>query len=131
LLSAQGSPAKIIDYWEAEWYDVATSDILLGELERAIGYERVRKYFKQSQEKITTLLKRFRTVGIMVDPKQDLNVIRDDPDDNRVIECAVTAKAKFIVSGDEHLLRLKEYRGIVILSPTGFVTLLELESKHD
>ena len=129
LLSSKGSPAKIIDYWEAEWFDVATTEPLLDELERALGYGRVRRYFKQPQEKIGALLKRFKAVGIVVDPKIALNIIQDDPDDNRVVECAVAAKASYIISGDEHLLDLKEYQGIVILPPTGFVTLLELEKK--
>ena len=131
LLSSKGSPAKIIDYWEAEWFDVATTEPLLNELERALGYERVRRYFKQPEEKIYALLKRFKTVGIVVNPQIELDIISDDPDDNRVVECAVAAKASYIISGDEHLLGLKEYRGILILPPTGFVTLLELETKTE
>jgi len=129
LLSTKGAPNKVIGYWEAEWFDVATSKPLLEELERALGYEKVKKYFKQPQEKIDALLKRLRTVGVEVDPQFDLNIIEDDPDDNRVLECAVAANASYIVSGDEHLLGLKECRGIVILPPAGFVTLLELEIK--
>jgi len=52
LLSSSGSPAKTITSWEAERFEVATSPALLDELERAIGYERVRKYFTQPQTKI-------------------------------------------------------------------------------
>jgi predicted nucleic acid-binding protein len=46
---------------------------------------------------------------------QKLNVIADDPDDNKIIECAVAAGADVIVSGDKHLLRLGQYRGIRIM----------------
>jgi predicted nucleic acid-binding protein len=53
-------------------------------------------------------------------------VIADDPDDNRLLECAVTSGSLYIISGDQHLLDLKEYQGIQILSPAGFVVLLEM-----
>jgi uncharacterized protein len=43
-------------------------------------------------------------------------VITDDPDDDAVLACAVAAAAEVVVSGDPHLLRLKEYQGIRILT---------------
>ncbi|MCJ7621877.1 MAG: putative toxin-antitoxin system toxin component, PIN family [Anaerolineaceae bacterium] len=130
LLSPKGSPAKVIDLWEAEAFDIATSKQLLNELARALEYKRVKKYFKQPQEKINALLKRFRTVGVMVDQQFELNVIVDDPDDNRVLECAVAANASYIISGDDHLLDLEKYREIVILTPAGFLKLLNVEGKR-
>ena len=63
LLSTKGSPAKIIDKWESDEFDIAISKPLLDELERALGYERVRKYFQSPQEIIKALLKRMKTVG--------------------------------------------------------------------
>ena len=41
--------------------------------------------------------------------------------DNKVIECAVEAKASFVVSGDKHLLEIKKYKGIKIVSPKEFL----------
>ena len=49
-----------------------------------------------------------------------------DPDDNRVLECALTARAAFIVTGHRHLLRLNPYRHIQILTPRQF---LELDAR--
>jgi putative PIN family toxin of toxin-antitoxin system len=51
----------------------------------------------------------------------DLHVVTADPDDDKFIECAQTAGATVIVSGDRHLLNLGQYEGIVILSPAEFV----------
>ena len=42
--------------------------------------------------------------------------ILDDPDDDHVLACAIAAQADFIVSGDRHLLDLKEYQGILIVT---------------
>jgi len=125
LLSTKGPPSKIIDKWETDEFDIAISKPLLDELERALGYEKVKKYFKDSQEIIKALLKRIKTVGILVNPEIELNVIEDDPDDNQILECALAANASYIISGDEHLLGLGEFRGIMIISPAGFLKLLD------
>ena len=52
-------------------------------------------------------------------------ILEDDPDDNRILECALAANASYIISGDEHLLDLGEYRGIMIISLAGFLKLLD------
>jgi hypothetical protein len=75
LLSPRGAPARVIDLWEAEVFDLAISMPLLDELRRVLDYERVKKYFKQHREKTIALLKRIRTAGIMVDPQFELDVI--------------------------------------------------------
>jgi predicted nucleic acid-binding protein len=48
-------------------------------------------------------------------------VIAEDPDDNRVLECAVKGGAELIVSGDRHLLKLAQYRGIAIVTVRQFL----------
>lgn len=129
FLSAKGAPAEVINRWKAADYDVATSTILLQELERVLKYEKVRKYFKRSLVTVGALLERLKAVAIIVDPSQAITIIEDDPYDNRVLECAEEARVAFIVSGDEHLLRLKDYKGIVILAPAAFLTFLDSEKK--
>lgn len=59
----------------------------------------------------------------IVEPEITINLISQDPDDNRVLECAVTADCEFIISGDKHLLDLKEFGDIRILSPDEFLRL--------
>jgi predicted nucleic acid-binding protein len=43
-----------------------------------------------------------------------------------VLECTVAGGAAYITGGDDHLLHIRKYKQIVILSPAGFVTLMEL-----
>jgi predicted nucleic acid-binding protein len=57
----------------------------------------------------------------VVTPTQSLNVIKGDPDDDVVVECAVAAGSEAIVTGDKHLLRLGEYDGIQILRVREFL----------
>ena len=66
---------------------------------------------------ISSLRKLYRVVT----PTQPLNVVKDDPDDDAVVECAVAAGSEVIVTGDKHLLRLGEYDGIQILQVREFL----------
>jgi hypothetical protein len=124
LLSPKGAPAEIIRRWEADEFELVTSPPLITELKRALTYEQVQKYLKLSPEEIDAFLKRLRTMARIVEPQLTVEVIKEDPDDNRVLECALTGGAGYIVSGDKHLLDLKEYRQIVILNPAGFLAAL-------
>ncbi len=67
--------------------------------------------------------------ALFVDPKRTENVsptvrvhvIKEDPSDNKFLECALSGKADFIVSGDKHLLGLGSFRGIPIVTPRSFL----------
>lgn len=127
LLSPTGPPAGIIDHWEVGQFDVVTSPSLLGELERALQYPRVRKYLKRSPEEVARFTQSFRRAASVVEPQFTLHVIEDDPADNRVLECAVAGGASYIVTGNNHLLKIKSYREIVILKPAGFLTVVRMK----
>ncbi len=60
----------------------------------------------------------------LVRPTETIDVIPNDPDDNRVLECAVTAGSQFIVTGDSDLLQLGQYSGIQIVRVADFIKLL-------
>jgi putative PIN family toxin of toxin-antitoxin system len=83
--------------------------------------QKLRQVFGFSENHIQAVLYDFRRVAHRVDITGDLDVVSDDPDDDKFVECAVTADASLIVSGDHHLLDLGEYEGIQILSAAEFV----------
>ncbi|MDO8650234.1 MAG: putative toxin-antitoxin system toxin component, PIN family [Candidatus Berkelbacteria bacterium] len=65
-------------------------------------------------EKFSTHIKK---IARLVEPRQKLDVIKDDPDDNKILECAAEAKANLIVSLDHHLTDLKSYGDAGIVHP--------------
>ena len=65
------------------------------------------------------------TSSILVEPGESIDAIAEDPSDNRFLEAAVAGNCEYIVTGDQHLLRLGEYRGIQIMPPATFVAVLE------
>lgn len=125
VLSRNGPPAGILDLWRQERFELVVSPPLLAEYRRALGYDRVRKIHRLSDEELDVLVTRFGRFATVVEPAVRLNVIRDDPDDNRVLECAHAAATEFIVSGDKHLLALGRFRGIRIVRPADFVAFLD------
>jgi len=60
-----------------------------------------------------------------VHPQEPLAIIVDDPD-NRILECAVAGQADFIISGDKHLLNLKNFQGINVVTPADFLVAIEV-----
>src|SRR3990170_3646089 len=125
LLSPEGNPAKIVQRWEADEFELATSPALLQEIERALSYARVRAKIKLSEQELETFLRKFRSSKVNVEPLETLGLIKKDPADDRVLECALAARAAYLVTGDNHLLELKEHAEVVILPPAGFLVLLE------
>ena len=74
-------------------------------------------------------LKALEEFSEKITPHLKLEEIKDDPDDNKILECAVAAAADYIISGDDHLLKHKELRGIKIVSPAEFVKLMGKQGK--
>lgn len=107
-----GLPRRLLQSALEGELTLATSSSLLAELEQVL-----RLKFPHAPQAIWDTVALLNDLAIHVVPAEAVSVIREDPADNRVLECAVTAHADAIVSGDRHLLVLKTFRGIPILSP--------------
>jgi len=59
----------------------------------------------------------FRRISIVVEPQREVTIVREDPEDNRVLEAARAGDADIIVSGDHHLLGLKRFGNTPIMNP--------------
>jgi len=92
-----------------------TSVPVLTELAR-----KLREKFYWDDEHIKNACRHIASVAEVVKPKKRISVLSDDPD-NRILECAVEAKAEIIVTGDKHLLRLREYEKIAVVTLAAFL----------
>jgi len=61
-----------------------------------------------------------------ISPKEKVSFIKEDEKDNIILECAVSANADYIVSGDYHILNLKEYKGIKIATAAKLLEILKM-----
>ncbi len=73
--------------------------------------------FLYNKEEITNILEKVLQFLTLVTPTKKIDIVKDDLDDNKIIECAIESKADYIISYDKHLLNIKEYQGIKIVRP--------------
>jgi uncharacterized protein len=83
----------------------------------------LRTKFHQSEKAIAAALKLSSRAATIVRPVRTIAVLDDLPD-NRILECAVMAQADVIVTGDQHLLKLKEFEGIAIVRVADFLRVI-------
>ena len=103
----------------------------LGKIELILSIQILKEYrevisrpkFGFSEEQVSSAFKHILSICTIVVPLAKLNVIKDDPDDNKIIECAETGKVDYIVSGDPHLLKLRSFEAIPILMVNDFLLL--------
>ncbi len=83
---------------------------------------KLKSKFKWTDVDVKEVIEGVSKFAEVVDPKQKLAIIKADPPDNRVLECALEAKADFIISGDKkHLLSLKKFQNIPIITAKNFL----------
>ena len=112
-----GPPAEIVRLVTEEQIGSVTSDALLAELRRVLLSK-----FQYPPVLADFIITEWKAVNEQIEPTMALAVITQDPSDNRVLECAVTGNVSVIISGDRHLLALKVFRSIPILSPQAYLT---------
>lgn len=95
---------------------IITSNVLLEELE-----ETLKAKFAITEADAHAARSKLENTAEVVAPLIALQVIREDPDDDRVLECAVAGNAEVIVSGDRHLLRLGSFQGIAVMTVRQFL----------
>jgi putative PIN family toxin of toxin-antitoxin system len=121
-LNFAGKPGEVLELFVRGNIDVFISPFILSEIERIL-----RERFEWSERNIHRVLNRIKRQTILVDPKLKVIAIKRKDDDNRILECAIEGRVQYLISGDrKHVLPLKEYQGIKILSPAEFLKLLFL-----
>lgn len=123
-LTFKGKPRRVLDLiWKGE-IEVCVSSFILKELK-----ETLEKDFAWERERIEETIERIKRGTLQVQPKIKISVIKEKESDNRILECGVEGKAQYIISGDKrHLLPLKEYQGIKIISPAQFLRIISREA---
>jgi hypothetical protein len=107
-----GVPLQLLQAAREKRLRLFTSTALLLELTDILGRAKFARKLAASQLSVEQLVERYALLATVVHPAAIPPTILEDPDDDQVLACALTAKADLIVSGDRHLLDLKQYRDI-------------------
>lgn len=110
-----GPPHRILLACLRGTLELCISPAILEELTEVLS--RPRLAVVAAHPDLPIILSWLHTSAHLAFPSVTLSVVTDDPDDNRVIECAVESGAKVVITGDEHLASIKSYQGVLFLRP--------------
>ena len=112
-----GKPRQVLERVIRGEIRLCMSEAILEELKGVLR----RSKFSYSIEAIQVILTELTSLSDFVNPSKTIRVVPEDPDDNRILECAVEAEANYIITGDLHLLRLSRYQDIEVLNAGAFL----------
>jgi len=115
-----GPPREILNMIIAGAVNCSLSLPILDELQDVLQ----RPKFGFSPQQAMGIAEDLSTLCAIVNPLEQISVIGADPDDDRILECALEARARIIISGDAHLLDLRAYEGIRIMNPSEFLQMV-------
>jgi len=116
-----GDSNKIIEKVEKKEIELVLSKEILDEFRDVLDYDEIKEKIKKKNLEMIWTVEKVRELSTIIEPSEKLKVVKDDPDDDKIIECAKSGKVDFIVSSDNHLLKLKSYENIKILPPSDFL----------
>ncbi|MBI2083448.1 MAG: putative toxin-antitoxin system toxin component, PIN family [Deltaproteobacteria bacterium] len=111
-----GIPSRLVDLARDKKFDLFYSPEILEELRRVLETK-----FDLTLHEREAILRWVDGTGALVYPKKGLSLVKGCQEDNRILECALSCQADFLVTGDKaHLLPLKHPFGFRIISPAEF-----------
>ena len=128
LISAlgwDGKPRRVFEKVLSDEIELIISEEQFEELCEVLDYPRL-NFTEEEKDRFKSLI---IGVATLIKPSEKINVIKQDPDDNMILEAAVAGQANYIVTGDPDLLVLKEFRGIRILTAKEFLNYPPLKGR--
>lgn len=118
-LNYPGAPNQVLVQFIKGEIEAFVSPFILAELERIL----IEK-FRWSPNQIQATLNLITGRASVIEPANKISIITRKDDDNRILECAFEAQARFLITGDgRDLLPLKEFQGLQIINPRQFLSL--------
>ena len=111
-----GKPQQLLEIALARKVRLFISDAIMDEV-----LEVLEKKFNHSPKRLALEKEYIGKCTVRCVPKVRLDVVKDDPDDNRILECAVHSRSEAIITHDKDLLRMKSYHGIRMMKVNEFL----------
>ncbi len=126
LISAtfwNGDSSKIMEKIEKKELDLVTSKEIIEEYIKVLEYKEIQEKIKNKNLEMKRTIEKIISISIVVEPQKTFEVVKEDPGDNKFLDCAFEGNVDFIISQDKHLLKLKIFSGIQIFTPIEFLKL--------
>ncbi len=118
-----GASDKVIEKVENKEVELFLSEATIEEFMGVINDKEIQSKISDKNLEMKRSVQKIISISNMVIPNEKVDIVKDDPDDNKIIECALEGKADFILTYDKHLLKLKTPRNIKIITPEEFLKL--------
>ena len=119
-----GEASKILKRAEKENIQIIISEDILSEIVTVLNREsKFQKYILNLRLSIENLLRAILSISTLIETKTKLDIIKVDPKDNIILEAALEGKVEYLISYDNHILNMIEFRNIKIISPKEFLEL--------
>ena len=123
LWRLHGNEDQLIRAWQRDVFELVLSPPILEELGRALFYEKLCRFRWMTDAEVADLLQALAQGSALVSGRVKVKASRD-PDDDKFLAAAVEAKAAFVVTGARDLLDLKSYRGVRVVRPVQFLSMI-------
>jgi len=125
FISRESYPAKLVDGWVEKRFEPVVSEEIIREYREVFARDRFSALGSVEERlKLLGTLLSFEHV-VLVNPQEQICMVKDDPRDDIFLECAAAGECEFIISGDQHLLKLKQYKNIKVITAKEFIELLK------
>lgn len=124
LKNRKTPPGQILQLWRKNQFTVITSPQLLAEIHEVLMRPPMLSYLKQTPEIVDKFIKFLIQKTFVTEGKLEVDVLKNDPDDNMVLAAAVEGQASYLVTGNKKHFPFDEYQGVKIVTPHEFVAIL-------
>jgi hypothetical protein len=128
-IAQHGPSAQILDWVQERRIVLIVSPAIQVEYLQVIRRPHIVKKYPRIEQRTESLVRFLWHGAVVTTPQTVERVVPDDPADDAILACAVAGRARYIVSGDHHLLELKQYRGVKIMTPRDFAD--EIQEVND
>lgn len=114
-----GKPRKLLQHIIEGRLELYLSKKIIDEI-----LEILKRKFQYPHNMLLAVESELTSLAIIWEPDIEIDYIVEDEDDNKILECAVSAECKYIISGDHHLLSIGKYESIEIKSVSDFLDII-------
>ncbi|MBN2072312.1 MAG: putative toxin-antitoxin system toxin component, PIN family [Actinobacteria bacterium] len=123
FFNPKGNPGKIVDLWKTGKITLCLTKEIIGEYLEVLA--RLGLADEPELKELADLFKK-RIYIYFAGKTTILDIVKNDPEDNRFLECALAVRAKYIITGDKHLLAIRKFKDIDIVTPAEFIKITKI-----
>lgn len=131
LIKPNSKPGRILDLVKDNQVELILSPAIIKEIKHILLYPKIQKYHRKTAKEIDAYFEDILIFAWIVEGETIVDVIKDDPGDNKYLASAQEGEANYIVSGDHHLLDLATYQGIEIIKAKAFLSIWTIQGKAE